>query len=121
MIIDCACCWLQVAEQRALSSRPGSRRSVSRNSLGSARSGSAVSAPGSASLVHHNPASAAGRLTLEETGAAEEFRPGVSAVDTSYSDPLGPAPERPRTSAGNRLGQDDEFADEEIGDDLLPE
>ena len=35
---------------------------------------------------------------------------------------LGPAPERPRTSAGTRgKDADDDFADEEIGDDLLPE
>ena len=47
----------------------------------------------------------------------------ITKIDTSYNDPLGPAPERPRTSAGNRGGaiNDDEFADEEIGDDLLPE
>ena len=39
-----------------------------------------------------------------------------------YYQPLGPAPERPRTSAGTRgKDADDDFADEEIGDDLLPE
>ena len=53
----------------------------------------------------------------------EEYRPSEKEIDSSYSDPLGPAPERPRTSAGNRGKDtaDDDFADEEIGDDLLPE
>ena len=52
----------------------------------------------------------------------EEYRPSAKEIDSTYSDPLGPAPERPRTSAGNRGARDDDdFADEEIGDDLLPE
>lgn len=34
-------------------------------------------------------------------------------------DPLGPSELRPRTSAGKPL--EDDFADEELGDDLLPE
>ena len=51
-----------------------------------------------------------------------EYQPASKEVDTSYSDPLGPAPDRPRTSAAHGRGNlDDEFADEEIGDDLLPE
>ena len=37
-----------------------------------------------------------------------------------FSDPLGPAPERPRTSAGRNLADVDEFEDEDV-DDLLPE
>ena len=51
-----------------------------------------------------------------------EYQPGVKEIDSSYSDPLGPPPDRPKTSVGGRQGNlDDEFADEEIGDDLLPE
>ena len=60
----------------------------------------------------------------EDEESGREFKPTpIREIDTSYSDPLGPAPERPRTSAGNRggIGNDDDFADEEIGDDLLPE
>eukprot|EP00069_Balaena_mysticetus_P015419 bmy_09225T0 len=38
----------------------------------------------------------------------------------SYVDPLGPQIERPRTAAKKRVDEDD-FADEELGDDLLPE
>lgn len=41
-------------------------------------------------------------------------------VDASYVDPLGPQMERPKTGAKKRV-DDDEFADEELGDDLLPE
>lgn len=127
-------------EQRVSSSRPGSRRSSSRTSLNS-RTGSAIShdtggvssplgsrqtssrvgsrgsMPGSAVSAK----SAQLRSNLLEEEDEEEFRPNAREVDSTYTDPLGPAPERPRTSAGNRGGNDDEFADEEIGDDLLPE
>jgi len=35
-------------------------------------------------------------------------------------DPLGPQAERPKTAARKRTEEDD-FADEELGEDLLPE
>uniref|UniRef100_A0A673BHC5 Intraflagellar transport protein 88 homolog n=1 Tax=Sphaeramia orbicularis TaxID=375764 RepID=A0A673BHC5_9TELE len=41
-------------------------------------------------------------------------------LDASYVDPLGPQMERPKTGAKKRV-DDDDFADEELGDDLLPE
>lgn len=41
-------------------------------------------------------------------------------IDASYTDPLGPQPERPKTAARKRTEEDD-FADEELGEDLLPE
>ncbi|XP_030284632.1 intraflagellar transport protein 88 homolog isoform X3 [Sparus aurata] len=41
-------------------------------------------------------------------------------IDASYVDPLGPQMERPKTGAKKR-GEEDDFADEELGDDLLPE
>uniref|UniRef100_A0A8C4EYM1 Intraflagellar transport protein 88 homolog n=1 Tax=Dicentrarchus labrax TaxID=13489 RepID=A0A8C4EYM1_DICLA len=41
-------------------------------------------------------------------------------IDASYVDPLGPQMERPKTGAKKRV-EDDDFADEELGDDLLPE
>ena len=50
-----------------------------------------------------------------------EYQPASKEIDSSYSDPLGPMPDRPRTSVGGRGNLDDDFADEEIGDDLLPE
>ncbi|XP_037646271.1 intraflagellar transport protein 88 homolog isoform X2 [Sebastes umbrosus] len=40
-------------------------------------------------------------------------------IDASYVDPLGPQMERPKTGAKKRV-EDDDFADEELGDDLLP-
>lgn len=44
----------------------------------------------------------------------------LCCADASYVDPLGPQAERPKTGAKKRL-EEDEFADEELGDDLLPE
>uniref|UniRef100_A0A8B9G3Y9 Intraflagellar transport protein 88 homolog n=2 Tax=Amazona TaxID=12929 RepID=A0A8B9G3Y9_9PSIT len=41
-------------------------------------------------------------------------------IDVSYIDPLGPQAERPKTAARKRAEEDD-FADEELGDDMLPE
>lgn len=41
-------------------------------------------------------------------------------TDSSYVDPLGPLQERPKTSL-RRKQDEDEFADDDIGDDLLPE
>ena len=66
----------------------------------------------------------ADRMSLLEDDAGDEeaYRPRAKEVDSSYADPLGPMPERPKTSAGPRqAANEDEFADEEIGDDLLPE
>uniref|UniRef100_A0A672UKP1 Intraflagellar transport 88 n=1 Tax=Strigops habroptila TaxID=2489341 RepID=A0A672UKP1_STRHB len=41
-------------------------------------------------------------------------------IDVSYIDPLGPQAERPKTAARKRAEEDD-FADEELGEDMLPE
>ena len=52
----------------------------------------------------------------------QPYQPTAKEIDTTYSDPLGPMPQRPKTAAGNKGGiNEDEFADEDIGDDLLPE
>lgn len=84
----------------------------------SSRIGSRSSVPGSAVSSKSAQLKSANFLEEEE----DEYRPSEKEIDSSYSDPLGPAPERPRTSAGNRAKDDhDDFADEEIGDDLLPE
>uniref|UniRef100_A0A8C5BUG5 Intraflagellar transport 88 homolog n=1 Tax=Gadus morhua TaxID=8049 RepID=A0A8C5BUG5_GADMO len=45
---------------------------------------------------------------------------GQRDLDASYVDPLGPQTERPKTAAKKR-GDESDFADEELGDDLLPE
>ncbi|XP_072300270.1 intraflagellar transport protein 88 homolog [Eucyclogobius newberryi] len=44
---------------------------------------------------------------------------GTKELDASYTDPLGPQVERPKTGAKKR--QEEDFEDEELGDDLLPE
>ncbi|XP_045130723.1 intraflagellar transport protein 88 homolog isoform X1 [Portunus trituberculatus] len=129
----------RVQEQRDIratsGSRPGSRRSSSRAS----RSGSAISgheeagvlppkSPGtrpSARSARSIPGSALSggrstRLSLNDLDETEPYIPSNKEVDSSYVDPLGPLQERPKTSL-RRKQDEDEFADEDIGDDLLPE
>ncbi|XP_025780889.1 intraflagellar transport protein 88 homolog isoform X7 [Puma concolor] len=53
-------------------------------------------------------------------GGSRSRREGSAGSDASYVDPLGPQIERPKTAARKRIDEDD-FADEELGDDLLPE
>ncbi|XP_010082848.1 PREDICTED: intraflagellar transport protein 88 homolog [Pterocles gutturalis] len=54
-------------------------------------------------------------------GASEPYESNSSKeIDASYIDPLGPQAERPKTAARKRTEEDD-FADEELGEDLLPE
>ncbi|XP_069164782.1 intraflagellar transport protein 88 homolog isoform X2 [Procambarus clarkii] len=123
-------------ESRAASgSRPGSRRSSSRASRsGSAASGHEESgslppkSPGtrtSSRSARSIPGSAlsggrATRLSLNDLEENEPFVPANKEVDSSYVDPLGPLQERPKTSL-RRKQEEDDFADEELGDDLLPE
>ncbi|CAG0895541.1 unnamed protein product [Cyprideis torosa] len=121
-----------VKEARASSSRAGSRygsgRSQSRqasasslqenlfNRLGRAKSpgvrsiGSDISA-GSGRFV---------KVSLAEFDDSSGAYPtSQKDVDASYSDPIGPLTERPKTSSRPRK-DDDDFGDEELGDDLLP-
>jgi len=42
-------------------------------------------------------------------------------ADARYSDPLGPQAERPRTAARRGEQVQDDFENEELGDDLLPD
>uniref|UniRef100_A0A8D0EM73 Intraflagellar transport protein 88 homolog n=1 Tax=Strix occidentalis caurina TaxID=311401 RepID=A0A8D0EM73_STROC len=54
-------------------------------------------------------------------GTSEPYESSSSKeIDASYIDPLGPQAERPKTAARKRTEEDD-FADEELGEDLLPE
>ena len=49
-------------------------------------------------------------------------KPPPASLDSSYADPLGDTPQRPRTSARvHKHEAEDEFGDEELGEDLLPE
>ncbi|KAJ1521467.1 hypothetical protein ONE63_003135 [Megalurothrips usitatus] len=103
---------------RVGSGRPGSLRSIgsAHSSRMGSGSGGVVSHPGSAVnggefLRGHTP-------SIEERVSTRERK---DALDASYSDPLGPAAERPRTSAGPRQIPEDDFGDDDLGDELLPE
>ncbi|KAG7213803.1 hypothetical protein KM043_003020 [Ampulex compressa] len=107
------------------SARPGSRRS---NSGTSSRGGSGVSglsdhrsSPISARKSQPNlgtpNATKIGRHSAVDNSAEPMVDPHVE-MSTNYEDPVGPLPARPMTAAGRR---DDDFGDEELGDDLLPE
>ena len=82
----------------------------------SSRIGSRGSVPGSA--VSAKSATLKPNFLEEEE---DDFQPTKNEIDSSYSDPIGPAPERPRTSLNSRAkDQEDDFGDEDIGD-FLPE
>ncbi|XP_070160360.1 intraflagellar transport protein 88 homolog [Polyergus mexicanus] len=89
-------------KDRQGSARPGTTGSRKSNSGTSSRAGSGLSV-----LSDHRP--------------SPDRRPISGRNDyqgMSYIDPIGPLPTRPMTAAGKR---DDDFGDEELGDDLLPE
>lgn len=106
------------------SARPGSRRS---NSGTSSRAGSGMSV-----LSDHRSSPTYGRKEqgLNSGGSTRLYRASMieNSMDNSgdsggqtstvYVDPIGPLPTRPMTAAGKR---DDDFGDEELGVDLLPE
>uniref|UniRef100_A0A8C9QPK8 Intraflagellar transport protein 88 homolog n=1 Tax=Scleropages formosus TaxID=113540 RepID=A0A8C9QPK8_SCLFO len=103
----------EMREQRVKSGREGSSRSR--------RDGSASSDSGQSS---HGTSAKGERLSAKLRalpGSNEPYETSRQQVlDASYVDPLGPQLERPKTAARKR-NEDDEFADEELGDDLLPE
>ncbi|XP_074034344.1 intraflagellar transport protein 88-like protein nompB isoform X4 [Leptinotarsa decemlineata] len=109
--------------ERVNSSRPGSRRS---NSGLSSRAGSGFS-PVPENTQLRSPLHSEGRqsrssrlLQAHNSAGSGDSGFGQPTADASYMDPLGPIPMRPRTGAGKPLDFDD-FGNEELGDDLLPE
>ncbi|KAK5640651.1 hypothetical protein RI129_011462 [Pyrocoelia pectoralis] len=109
---------------RVGSSRPGSRRT---NSGLSSRAGSGFSpVPEHVRLpTPFEPGNRSGslrssRLNQLHNSAGSTDSGFVQPVDASYSDPLGPLPVRPRTGAGKPIDFED-FGDEQLGDDLLPQ
>ncbi|KAL7647318.1 UNVERIFIED_CONTAM: hypothetical protein RMT77_000913 [Armadillidium vulgare] len=122
----------QRESRSAYGSRPGSRRSSS----GKSRSASAMSmndeygrkSPFSRMASSRSQRSIPGsavsgrmtRLSLDELGGNESFTPAPREIDYSYQDPIGPQPDRPKTSMKKAKDEEDEFADD-VGDDLLPE
>uniref|UniRef100_H3DE04 Intraflagellar transport 88 homolog n=1 Tax=Tetraodon nigroviridis TaxID=99883 RepID=H3DE04_TETNG len=102
----------EVREQRMKSGREGSGRGW--------REGSA----GSGDRSHSGGSSKGERLGAKMRSLAASSEPYESSapkeLDAFYVDPLGPQMERPKTGAKKRL-EDDDFEDEVLGDDLLPE
>nr|XP_054753172.1 intraflagellar transport protein 88 homolog [Lytechinus pictus] len=131
----------ELREQRATSgNRRGSGRGVRQGSAGSERVGSGtrrgleddrLDSPadsgrgGSGTSSRQNSGRSSARRSSGRMRAALPESSGVyqveeQNVDASYMDPLGPSAERPKTAARKRDAED-EFGDEELGDDLLPE
>uniref|UniRef100_A0A8C0E5A9 Intraflagellar transport protein 88 homolog n=1 Tax=Balaenoptera musculus TaxID=9771 RepID=A0A8C0E5A9_BALMU len=104
----------EIREQRTKSGRDGSGGPRGR------RDGSAGSDGGQ----NCSAGSRGERLSAQLRALSRTEEPYDSSsnkeLDASYVDPLGPQIERPRTAAKKRVDEDD-FADEELGDDLLPE
>nr|XP_051706036.1 intraflagellar transport protein 88 homolog isoform X3 [Oryctolagus cuniculus] len=104
----------EIREQRIKSGRDGSGGSRGK------REGSA----GSDSGQNCSASSKSERLSAKLRALPGTNEPYESSsnkeIDASYVDPLGPQVERPKTAAKKRVDEDD-FADEELGDDLLPE
>ncbi|XP_056353900.1 intraflagellar transport protein 88 homolog isoform X2 [Oenanthe melanoleuca] len=94
----------EIREQRVKSGRDGSARSRREGSDTGGTKGERLSAKLKALPGTSEP---------YESSSNKE-------IDASYADPLGPQPERPKTAARKRTEEDD-FADEELGEDLLPE
>ncbi|XP_074024096.1 intraflagellar transport protein 88 homolog isoform X5 [Numenius arquata] len=97
----------EIREQRIKSGRDGSARSRREGSAGG-DSGGTKGERLSAKLK-----------ALPGTSEPYESS-GSKEIDASYIDPLGPQAERPKTAARKR-NEEDDFADEELGEDLLPE
>ncbi|XP_005149809.2 intraflagellar transport protein 88 homolog isoform X2 [Melopsittacus undulatus] len=97
----------EIREQRIKSGRDGSARSR--------REGNAISDSGGTKGERLN----ARLKAFPET--SEPYESSIcKEIDVSYIDPLGPQAERPKTAARKRAEEDD-FADEELGEDMLPE
>ncbi|KAM9321360.1 intraflagellar transport protein 88 homolog isoform 1-T1 [Gastrophryne carolinensis] len=104
----------ELKEQRVRSGRDSSARSRR-----DGRDGSASNSGQSSSTSAKGERLSAKLRTLP--GANDPYEASSNKnIDASYTDPLGPQVERPKTAARKRLEEED-FADEELGDDLLPE
>ncbi|XP_037549149.1 intraflagellar transport protein 88 homolog [Nematolebias whitei] len=105
----------EVREQRVKSGRENSARSRREGREGSG---------GSADSGHSSGSTRGERLSAKMRSLPASNEPyeasGPKELDASYMDPLGPQVERPKTGAKKHM-DDDDFADEVLGDDLLPE
>uniref|UniRef100_A0A8D2J6P4 Intraflagellar transport protein 88 homolog n=2 Tax=Varanus komodoensis TaxID=61221 RepID=A0A8D2J6P4_VARKO len=99
----------EIREQRVKSGRDGSARAR--------REGSAGGDPGSITIKGERLSAKLKSLP----GTNEPYESSVNKeIDASYQDPLGPQAERPKTALRKKMDED-EFADEELGEDLLPD
>ncbi|KAM7308163.1 intraflagellar transport protein 88 homolog isoform X1 [Ixodes scapularis] len=112
----------ELKEHRSSSgSRSGSRRSSSRLSRDSSASSNA-SVPSEQAASKSPQSASRGRRHMPLVEAEETYQATPKEIDASYEDPLGPLEQRPRTAARRRDEVvDDEFDNEELGDDMLPE
>ncbi|XP_034742046.1 intraflagellar transport protein 88 homolog isoform X5 [Etheostoma cragini] len=128
----------EIKEQRVKSGREGSARGRRESREGSAGSAAGVSTPVltspkkasnmemdvKADSGHSSNSTKGERLSAKMRSLPGSNEPYEASspkeIDASYVDPLGPQMERPKTGAKKRV-EDDDFADEELGDDLLPE
>ncbi|XP_034429558.1 intraflagellar transport protein 88 homolog isoform X4 [Hippoglossus hippoglossus] len=110
----------EMREQRVKSGREGSARGRREGREGSGGSAEDVKADSS----HSSNSTKGERLSARMRSLPASNEPyeanSPKELDASYVDPLGPQMERPKTGAKKRV-EDDDFADEELGDDLLPE
>ncbi|XP_014598045.1 PREDICTED: intraflagellar transport protein 88 homolog isoform X3 [Polistes canadensis] len=113
-------------KERQGSGRPGTTGSRKSNSDNSSRAGSGMSV-----LSDHRSSPISGKKANEGSSSGGAIRStrtfrGDSSMELNfdgqanitYTDPIGPLPTRPMTAAGKR---DDDFGEEELGPDLLPE
>uniref|UniRef100_A0AAV2JVU1 Intraflagellar transport 88 homolog n=1 Tax=Knipowitschia caucasica TaxID=637954 RepID=A0AAV2JVU1_KNICA len=100
----------ELREQRVKSGQEGSAKTRREGSAGSSDSGHSSGSRGE--RLSSRLRSLPGNNQPYESSAPKE-------LDASYVDPLGPQMERPKTGVKKR--QEDDFEDEELGDDLLPE
>ncbi|XP_040913873.1 intraflagellar transport protein 88 homolog isoform X2 [Toxotes jaculatrix] len=129
----------EIREQRVKSGREGSARGRREGREGSAGSAGIstpiLTSPKKASIMgitedvktdssHSSNSTKGERLSAKMRSLPASNEPYEASspkeLDASYVDPLGPQMERPKTGAKKRM-DDDDFADEELGDDLLPE
>lgn len=114
----------KIEKAKEVRERVGSRRS---NSGLSSRAGSGFSPVPEHGPVTASPLGSGSRI--RGTSKLAQFHNSAGSgdsgfaqpvLDVSYPDPLGPLPPRPRTGAGKPVDFE-EFGDEQLGDDLLPE
>ncbi|KAM3862431.1 intraflagellar transport protein 88 homolog isoform 2-T2 [Diretmus argenteus] len=109
----------EIREQRVKSAREGSARGRREGSAGSANVCVCLCTDSSYGTSTKGERLSARLRSLP--GSHEPYEASSQReLDASYVDPLGPQVERPKTAAKKRV-EDDDFADEELGDDLLPE